>query len=141
MIAKSSRTLFDPVILSLLPHLIVFWVIEDMPLYEVAFATSLWLSCAWHIQHENVTLCAADYTVAALCAVLDLVYTYDDWNSFGTALVLNILIFLSNRSCDHIEPYTTWHSIWHLFAGFKSIYVAQLISKGNPVEIDWKSTS
>lgn len=121
-----KRSLYDPIILSILPHLLSLLYLQTYT-YSIIIFLSTFSSCLWHFynEHRNCFF-ILDYLFALILTTYEIIYTKDIY----ITIYLNIIIFSINQITDYLSKkniiyYDKGHIIYHLFSSIKTIYISK----------------
>lgn len=125
---KQSRTKFDFIILTTLPHFMTLYYTYNDLLYTTIVTMATVSSICWHLTHESSrTLLYLDYTCASLLAF------YETYKSSDKLFILqlNAGLFAINKLMDvvsqyRILKYNKSHCIFHITSCFKTFYIAKM---------------
>jgi hypothetical protein len=141
------RRLWDPVLLTTLPHLLATMFVFDcddfstmlqdggpIPFpymtYSVVIVCSSIASVCWHLHYERTNLFFyVNYGFAGAWTVLDLYlgFTRTSLETAFAIVLLNLFVFLLNKMTDRARNYAQAHSLWHLCSVCKALLVAYMV--------------
>ena len=129
---KQSRTKFDFIILTTLPHFMTLYYTYDDLLYTAIVTMATLSSLSWHLTHESSqALLYIDYSCALLLGFYE---TYKSSDKFFI-MQLNAGLFIINKLMDvvskyRILKYNKSHCFFHITSCIKTYYIAKSVFRG-----------
>jgi len=124
-----KRTFYDPIIVSIFPHLLSLIYLQTYT-YSIIIFFSTFSSCLWHFHCENRNyFFILDYLFALILTAYEIIYT----KNMYITISLNIIVFSINKITDYLSNnniiyYEKGHVIYHLFSSVKTIYISKNIN-------------
>jgi len=123
-----KRSFYDPIILSIFPHLLSLLYLQTY-IYSIIIFSATISSAIWHFhkEHKNYFF-ILDYLFALILTSYEIIYSKDIY----ITVFLNIIVFSINKITDYLSNYNiiyyeNGHIIYHLFSSIKTIYISKNI--------------